>query len=98
DGERVKSVFAGLQADQGKLIQWHSIFILMTIGVVAGGVTRGLGAAARILMPLLFAMLLMLLIYGIATGDFRQAASFMFSFKFDALTWKGVLIAMGHAF
>ena len=98
DGEMVNNVFGGLLADQGKLIQWHTIFILMTISVVAGGVTHGLGIAARILMPLLFVMLLMLFGYGMATGDVAQAASFMFSFKFDALTWQGVLIAMGHAF
>ncbi len=98
DGEMANNVFGGLLADQGKLILWHTIFILMTIGVVAGGVTHGLGIAARVLMPFLFVMLLMLLGYGLATGDFTRAASFMFSFKFDALTWQGVLIAMGHAF
>ena len=49
-------------------------------------------------MPLLFLMLLLLLVFSILKGNFSAAASFLFSFDVEALTWRGVLEAMGQAF
>lgn len=49
-------------------------------------------------MPVLFVLLLILLVFGIQRGDFAQAVNFLFSFNYEALTWAGVLEAMGHAF
>lgn len=94
----VGSVFDGLLASPSKLLLWHSVFSFMTIAVVATGVTKGLAMVARVLMPLLFIMLLILLAYGFLKGDFAQAFSFMFSFNTDKLTLDALLIAMGHAF
>ncbi|ABD82000.1 sodium-dependent transporter [Saccharophagus degradans] len=93
-----QGVFGELLSNNTALISWHTVFILMTVGVVMAGVTRGLAMVARVLMPLLFVMLIMLLGYGMAAGDYVGAAKFMFSFKVSALSWDGVLIAMGHAF
>jgi neurotransmitter:Na+ symporter, NSS family len=97
-GEMVVANFQTLQANKSEMIQWHSIFMLMTLLVVAGGVTRGLGTAVRILMPVLFILLIALLGYGIAEGNFSKGFDFLFNFKFDQLTWQGVLVALGHAF
>lgn len=98
DGAAAHRAFAEFQKNAGKLIFWHSIFTLMTAGVVALGVTRGLGMVARVLMPFLFVVLLVLMIYGMFRGEFLQAVSFLFDFNFDQLSWDGVLVALGHAF
>lgn len=90
--------FETLQANKGEMIRWHSIFMVMTVGVVIGGVTKGLGNAVRVLMPLLFILLIALLGYGISEGNFAKGFDFLFNFKFDQLTWQGVLVALGHAF
>jgi NSS family neurotransmitter:Na+ symporter len=90
--------FETLLSNKNELIMWHSLFILMTIGVVIGGVTKGLGNAVRVLMPLLFVLLIILLGYAIQQGDFMAGFNFLFSFNADKLTWDGVLIALGHAF
>jgi NSS family neurotransmitter:Na+ symporter len=97
-GATVESHFETLQANKYEMIQWHSIFILMTLAVVIGGVTKGLGAAVRVLMPILFVLLFILLGYGMSEGNFAEGFSFLFNFKFDSLTWEGVLVALGHAF
>lgn len=97
-GATVESYFQTLQANKYEMIQWHSIFMLMTLAVVIGGVTKGLGNAVRILMPLLFVLLVVLLGYGMSEGDFSEGFTFLFNFKFDMLTWDGVLVALGHAF
>lgn len=96
--EQAGEIFGELLADPQELIFWQSIFMVLTIAVVVGGVTRGLGVAVRILMPMLFVLLLVLLGFSIQRGDFAQGFSFLFSFNAEALTWAGVLEALGHAF
>ncbi|WNO08241.1 sodium-dependent transporter [Teredinibacter sp. KSP-S5-2] len=97
-GSQASARFGELLGNPSRLILWHSVFILMTTAVVATGVTRGLGMVARVLMPLLVVMLILLVGYGLFQGNFAEAFSFMFSFKYDHLSWHGVLTAMGHAF
>lgn len=96
--ETVGNIFTTLLANKVELIQWHSLFMFLTVIVVAAGVTKGLGVAVRILMPLLFALLLVLLWYSSQHGNFAQGFHFLFNFDFSKLTWNGVLIALGHAF
>ncbi|HLS99509.1 MAG: sodium-dependent transporter [Trueperaceae bacterium] len=90
--------FATLLADPGRLILWQSLFLGLTMLVVIGGVTRGLGVAVRIMMPLLFVLLVVLLVYAVRGGNFAAGAEFLFSFRVDGLSWAGVLEALGHAF
>ena len=33
------------------LVLWQSIFMIMTVAVVIGGVVKGLGVAVRVMMP-----------------------------------------------
>lgn len=80
------------------LIFWHTIFMIMTMGVVARGVSSGLEKANNILIPALFAILLILLGYSMSVGDMNAAYQFMFSFDFSKITPVAVLSALGHAF
>ncbi len=96
--EKAGSIFNTLLADRNTLIFWQTIFLLLTVTVVIGGVTKGLGVAVRVLMPLLFVLLVLLLVFGYQQGDFARGFSFLFSFNYKALTWEGVLEALGHAF
>ncbi len=98
NGEQAGELFGGLLGDKGGQVLWHSAFVLLTLGVVAAGVTKGLGMVARVLMPFLFVVLIILLAYGFIKGDFAAAFQFLFDFKFDKLSWSGVRIALGHAF
>jgi NSS family neurotransmitter:Na+ symporter len=75
-----------------------SVFMGITVFVVARGVERGLEKAVRFMVPALIILLLALLAYAANSGHFGQGISFMFTPDFDALTWNGVLIAMGQAF
>ena len=98
NAEQAGAAFGSLLADRDTLIFWQSIFLLLTMSVVIGGVTKGLGVAVRILMPMLFVLLLVLRVFGYQHGDFARGFSFLFSFNYQALTWEGVLEALGHAF
>ena len=98
NGESAAAAFSTLLSDPGRLIFWQSIFMGLCVAVVVGGVKKGLGIAVETLMPLLFIMLLMLLGFAILKGNFSAAVNFLFSFDLEALTWRGVLEAMGQAF
>ncbi len=98
NGESAAAAFNTLLSDPGRLIFWQSIFMGLCVAVVVGGVKKGLGIAVETLMPLLFIMLLMLLGFAMFKGNFSAAVNFLFSFDLEALTWRGVLEAMGQAF
>ncbi len=80
------------------LLFWHTIFLLMTMIVVARGVNEGLEKANNILIPLLFAILLILLGYSMSVGNMTAAFEFMFYPDFSKVTPVAILSALGHAF
>jgi NSS family neurotransmitter:Na+ symporter len=92
------SKFETLLSTPYLLIFWHTIFMIMTMGVVARGVSSGLEKANNILIPALFAILLILLGYSMSVGDMQAAFRFMFSFDPSKITPVAVLSALGHAF
>ena len=96
--DSVGALFGGLLASPMKLLAWHSIFMALVILVVSQGLKGGLERAVTILMPALFILLLLVVGYATTTGHFGQAVSFLFTPDFGALTMKGVLVALGHAF
>lgn len=98
NGASAGAVFDQLLNDPGRLVLWQTVFMLLCVGVVVGGVKRGLGVAVEILMPLLFVMMLILLGFAVVKGNFSAAWAFLFSFNFEALSWRAVLEAMGQAF
>ena len=87
-----------LQGNKNLQLAWHTTFTLLTVAVIAGGVNKGLGTAVRVLMPLLFVLLLVLLAYSYQYGDFSAGANFLFNVDFSKLTSGAILVAMGHAF
>ena len=64
-------------------IFWHFAFIGMVIGVVSGGVSKGVERWSTILMPALFVMLGGLLIRAFTLDGFPQAVDFVFGLHFD---------------
>jgi len=77
---------------------YHTVFMGLTIFVVARGVERGLEQAVRFMVPALLLLLLVLLGYSVTSGYFAQGASFLFTPVWSKLTWDVVLTAMGQAF
>lgn len=91
----IHSSFMG-SALQGGVV--HTVFMAITVFVVARGVERGLEQAVRFMVPALLLMMLVLLGYAISSGSFAAGVEFLFTPKFSELQWSGVLAAMGQAF
>ncbi len=98
DAETVGNIFAGLVLSPQQLTIWHSLFMLFTMFVVAHGVRSGLEKAVFWLMPGMFIILILLVGFAIAKGNFAQGFAFLFSPDFSKVEWGTVLTAMGHAF
>ena len=98
DSVAVQNMFNELVSDPEKLLAWHTLFMVLTMVVVARGVKQGLEKAVRLLMPLLLILLLVLVGYAMNTGHFGEAIEFLFKPDFTKLTGGAILTAMGHAF
>ena len=93
----VSNIFGQLIADPEKLLAWHSLFMMVTMLVVARGV-KGLERTVKFLMPALLAILILLVGYAMEQNAFEQGVLFLFKADFGKVTSEAVLIAMGHAF
>ncbi len=93
-----RATFDALLGSATELTFWHALFMLMTLGVVALGVEKGLERAVTFLMPALLVMLLVLVGYGATTGYLGQAAAFLFVPDFSKINGGVFLSAMGQAF
>ncbi len=96
--EAIQQQFVNLAGSPGRSIFWHSIFMALTIGVVAGGIQKGIERWSKILMPTLGFILVALMFYGLSTAGGPKALNFLFNPDFDKLSAEGVLSALGHAF
>ena len=94
----VESAFASYTGSFWQVTLSHTIFMGITVYVVARGVERGLEKAVRFMVPALLLLMLALLGYAINSGHFGAGLEFMFSADFSALSWDSVLAAMGQAF
>ena len=95
--EQAGQYFAGMVADPWRMILWHTLFMILSAWVIAKGVVAGLEKSLRIMMPLLFVLLVILLGYSLTTGHFMEGFHFMFHLDPSRLL-DGLLPAMGHAF
>ncbi len=96
--EHVAGVFGAFVGSWQLVLLCHTLFMSLTIFVVARGVERGLEQAVRFMVPALLGLMVVLLGYSITSGSFSQGLDFMFTPDWSALTWNSVLSAMGQAF
>lgn len=98
DADAVGTIFGDLLASPGILLFWHTVFMALVVFVVSRGLKGGLERAAKILMPALFVLLLVVVGYATTTDHFGEALDFLFTPDFSKLTWDATLQALGQAF
>lgn len=99
DGEFANAAFGDLTGNVWKVVGWHSLFMLVTTYIAARGVGKGLETTVKYLMPTLFVLLVVLVLWAALTsGHFQEGLAFLFSFKAEDFTGDGILMAMGQAF
>jgi len=92
------AMFNSLVSNPLTLICWHTVFMIMTMLVVARGVNNGLEVAVKFLMPALAVLILILIAYSISQGNFLLGVEFLFTPDFSKIGPEVLLDAMGQAF
>lgn len=92
------AMFQEVTSSPLQLLFWHSAFIIITAWIIAAGVISGIERMVKLLMPLLFALMILMVINAFINGNFSQAVSYLFSPDFSAVTANTFLSAMGQAF
>jgi NSS family neurotransmitter:Na+ symporter len=98
DAATIEGLFGSLLADGSRQTMWHLLFTLLCLGIVSGGVKKGIERWNKILMPLLIVLLTLLFINGMLSPGAAQGLTFMFSPDFSQLSASSILEALGHSF
>ena len=96
--EQIRNIFDILYSSGDINIFWHFVFMLMTIGVVYGGIRKGIEYWSRILTPTLLVLLVGLFIYATTLPGFGQACKFVLYPDFSKLSPNSILDALGMSF
>jgi len=98
DPDKVAALFGQLYTSPTLNLFWHEMFMVLVVVIVLGGVKGGIERASRVLMPLLFGMMVLLLVRAMTMSGFSKAVSFVFYPNIEKLTSAGILEALGHSF
>jgi neurotransmitter:Na+ symporter, NSS family len=90
--------FTNMKSSHWQMLLTDSLVVLGAVIIIQLGVKRGLERAVMIMFPLLLVLMLLLLCYSAAAGDFVKALNFLFYPNFHSLTPKIMLVALGQAF
>lgn len=97
-GADTAAIFGGVAANPVAAIGWHLVFMILTILIVFGGVRDGIERWTKILMPMLFALLVLLAIRAVTLSGAGTGLDFYLRPDFSGVTGATVLAAMGQAF
>lgn len=96
--EQVRAVFDILYNAPDVNLFWLFFFILLNVGVVYGGIRKGIEHWSRILTPALLFIMVALFFYSITLEGFPQALRFILYPDFSKLSTSAILDALGMAF
>ena len=90
--------FDSFVANPWRPLIWLIFFMLMTHYIIVKGVEKGIEKSAKIMMPALFILLIILAICSISLPDSSAGINFLFKPDFSQVNSKAFLSAMGQAF
>jgi NSS family neurotransmitter:Na+ symporter len=79
-------------------IFFHFLFLAVCTSVLYLGVREGIERSSKIMMPALFIVLILLMIYGLTLENSATALTFLFTPDWSVLSPTAIMAAMGQAF
>ncbi len=98
DSEALGNLFGQLSSSPLSAIASQIGFLALTGAVVAFGIQRGIETCSKILMPLLFIFMIILITTGLMQPGSIEGVKYLFYPDFSKFTFKGLLDAMGLVF
>jgi NSS family neurotransmitter:Na+ symporter len=96
--DAVQARFDGLMAAPARMALYQALFMGLAALIVGRGIVQGIEAAAKVLMPALAILIVVLAIYSVIEGDVMRTVHFMFSPDLAKLTPRVALEALGLGF
>ena len=78
-------------------VLWHFLFMAITTGVCYFGI-KGIERASKVMMPLLFALLLVIIVRSVTLPGAMEGIKFIFSPNFSAFSLNSISGALGQVF
>lgn len=98
DPDELQANFNALAEHPWQPLLYHALFMLATVGGVAGGVRGGIERLSKVLMPCLFLMMCLLIVRGLMVpGALAGVIAFLIP-DFSGLTMQSLLDALGLSF
>ncbi|MFW5976793.1 MAG: sodium-dependent transporter, partial [Bacillota bacterium] len=97
-GAEMGAVFEGHITSPGISIFWHAVFMILTISIISAGVVKGIQRWVKILMPVLFGILIILVIRSVTLPGAAEGLNFYLSPNFGDITAQSLLDAIAQAF
>lgn len=95
---QTQQVFNDMMESPATLIFWMTLSVMITGFIISRGIKAGLERAVNILMPMLFMILVILVLYSAFNGGMVETFEFMFTPDFEKINMKTLLEATGQAF
>lgn len=96
--EELNSMFDNFTAGTFRPLVWFFVFMGLTAFIIMAGVKKGIEKSTKILMPLLFILLLILIVRSVTLPGASKGISFLFKPDFSKITASTILEALGQAF
>lgn len=94
----VSNTFANFTAGSFWPVLYQFLFLMLTALVISFGVQKGIEKISKILMPVLFILLLLMVVRSLTLPGAKEGVNFLFKPDFSKLTGAGVLGALGQSF
>lgn len=98
DMDGVSSMFGNFISSAWEPILCHTIFLLLTTLIVVAGVKNGIEKFAKITMPVLFVLILLIMIFSMTLPGARAGVTYMLKPDFSKLDGHAIASAMGQSF
>ncbi|MFB6341671.1 sodium-dependent transporter [Saccharicrinis sp. FJH62] len=101
DGQSTQQLtdnFNAFMTNPVRPIIWQVIFMLLTGGIILGGVKNGIEKYTKILMPLLLIIIIVMGIKSLSLPGGGDGLKFLFSFQFEKINSSVLIEALGQAF
>lgn len=79
-------------------LSYHFIFLGISVVLVYAGLRKGIERGCKILMPILFLMLFILVVKGLSLENSLRALEYLFKPDWNLITPSVILMALGQAF
>ncbi len=94
----IEGMFDAFHTQALRPILWQLLFMVMTLWIIMSGVRKGIERYAKVLMPFLVLLLIIMAIRSITLPGSAEGLKFLFKPDFSAINASVLLAALGQAF